>query len=61
VASDGKIYFPSEDGDVFVVAAGPDYKLLATNDIRELLMASPAISDKMLYVRGRHHVFAIGL
>jgi len=61
VASDGKIYFPSEDGDVFVVKAGPDYELLATNDMGELLMASPAISDKMLYIRARYHVFAIGL
>jgi len=60
VASDGKIFFPSEDGDVFVVKAGPDYELEATNDMGELLMASPAISDKMLYIRARHHVFAIG-
>jgi outer membrane protein assembly factor BamB len=60
VASDGKILLPSEDGDVFVVKAGPEYELLATNDTGELLMASPALSDKILYVRARHHVFAIG-
>ena len=31
VAADGKIYLASEDGDVFVVKAGPTYELLATN------------------------------
>ncbi|HXI41345.1 MAG TPA: PQQ-binding-like beta-propeller repeat protein, partial [Bryobacteraceae bacterium] len=60
VAADGKIYFTSEDGDVFVVRAGPKYELLATNAIGEVCMASPAISDGMLFVRAEHHVFAIG-
>ena len=31
VAADGKLYLTSEDGDVFVVKAGPTYELLATN------------------------------
>ena len=31
VAADGKLYLTSEDGDVFVVKAGPKYELLATN------------------------------
>jgi outer membrane protein assembly factor BamB len=60
VAADGKVYFTSEDGDVFVVKAGPKYELLATNPIGEVCMASPAISDGMIFVRAEHHVFAIG-
>jgi len=60
VAADGKVYFTSEDGDVFVVRAGSKYELLATNAIGEVCMASPAISDGMLFVRAEHHVFAIG-
>jgi outer membrane protein assembly factor BamB len=60
VASDGKIYLSSEDGDVFVVKADPDFELISTNDMGELLMASPAISDKILYIRAQHHLFAIG-
>jgi outer membrane protein assembly factor BamB len=59
VAADGKIYLSSEDGDVFVVKAGPKYELLATNPIGEVLMATPAISDGMIFVRGQHTVFAI--
>ena len=60
VASDGKIYLSSEDGDVFVVKAGPKYELLATNPVGEVMMATPAISDGMVIVRGIHHVFAFG-
>lgn len=59
VASDDKLYLLSEDGDIFVVQAGPEYELLARNEMGEILMATPAISDGMLIVRGRSHVFAI--
>jgi outer membrane protein assembly factor BamB len=60
VAADGKIYLPAEDGDIFVVKAGPKFELLATNAMSELLMATPAISSGMMFVRTQHHVFAIG-
>ena len=60
VASDGKIYLSSEDGDVFVVKAGPKYELLATNPVGEVLMATPAISDGLLIVRSTKHVYAFG-
>jgi outer membrane protein assembly factor BamB len=60
VAADGKIYFPSEDGDVFVVKAGPAYEALATNSMGEIIMATPAISDGVIFIRGLRHVFAIG-
>jgi outer membrane protein assembly factor BamB len=59
VAADGKLYFASEDGDVFVVRAGRRYELLARNPLGEPLLASPAISDGMLFVRGRSHLFAL--
>jgi outer membrane protein assembly factor BamB len=60
VASDGKIYLSSEDGDVFVVKAGPKYELLATNPVGEVIMATPAISDGLVIVRGVSHLFAFG-
>ena len=60
VASDGKIYLSSEDGDVFVVKAGPKHELLATNSVGEVMMATPAISDGLVIVRGINHVFAFG-
>ncbi|MDQ1525124.1 MAG: hypothetical protein QOE47_3048 [Pyrinomonadaceae bacterium] len=60
VAADGRIYLPSEDGEMFVVAAGAKFELLARNPMGELLMATPAISDGRMFVRTQHHLFAIG-
>lgn len=60
VASDGKIYLSSEDGDVFVVKAGAKYELLATNPVGQVMMATPAISDGLVIVRGVSHLFAFG-
>ena len=60
VAADGKVYFTSEDGEIFVVKAGPTYELLATNSMGEVLMATPAISDGIIFVRGLKHLYAIG-
>jgi outer membrane protein assembly factor BamB len=59
VGADGKLYFSSEDGDIFVVKAGPTYELLAQNPMGEVLMATPAISDGIIFVRGLKHLFAI--
>jgi outer membrane protein assembly factor BamB len=60
VAADGKLYLAMEDGEVNVVKAGPEYQLVAKNPIGEVLMATPAVSEGVLYVRGMKHVFAIG-
>lgn len=59
VAGDGKLYFPSEDGEVFVVRAGPKFELLSTNPMGEALMASPAISDGVLIIRSQKFVYAV--
>jgi outer membrane protein assembly factor BamB len=60
VASDGKIYLPSEDGDIFVVKAGPRFALLGKNPMGEPLMATPAISAGLLLARTEHTLWAIG-
>ena len=60
IATDGKVYFTSEDGEIFVVQAGPKYELLATNKMGEVCMATPAFSDNMLLVRTQQHVYGIG-
>jgi outer membrane protein assembly factor BamB len=59
VAGDGKIYCTSEDGDVFVIKAGPEYQELAKNSLGEVIMATPAISDGLLIFRGLKNVIAI--
>lgn len=60
IAADDKIYFTSEDGEIFVVKAGPQYELLATNSMHEVCMATPAISEGMILVRTQQHVYGIG-
>ncbi len=60
VAADGKLYFTSEEGDIHVVKAGPEYELLATNPMGEVCLATPAIADGMIFVRTAKHLFAIG-
>jgi len=60
VASDGKIYLPSEDGDIFVVKAGPRFELLKRNSMGEPIMATPAISGGLLLSRTEHTLWAIG-
>jgi len=60
VAADGKIYLSSEDGDMLVVEAGARFTHLATNSIGETLMATPALSQGVMFVRGARTLFAIG-
>ena len=60
VAADGKIYLSNEDGDILVIAAGPKFAHIATNSMGELLMATPALSDGVMYVRSSASLFAIG-
>lgn len=60
VASNGRLYFTSEDGDVYVVKAGPVYELLATNPLGEVAMATPAISEGAMIFRTRNHLLSIG-
>jgi len=60
VAADGKVYFTSEEGQVYVVQAGPAGKVLATSELGEVCMATPAIARGVLYFRARGHVLAVG-
>jgi hypothetical protein len=59
VAAGGNLYFATEDGDVYVMKAGPQYELLNKNPMGEAMLATPAWADDMLIVRGERHLFAI--
>ncbi len=60
LAADGKLYASSEEKGVFVIKAGPEFELISSNPVNEIIMATPAISDGMIFIRGQHHVFCIG-
>jgi outer membrane protein assembly factor BamB len=60
VAADGRLFIATEEGDVFVVRAGPQYELLGTNAMAEVVMATPAISDGVLLVRTLKNLYGLG-
>lgn len=60
VAFDDKILLTSEDGDSFIVKAGPVHEVLRTNSVGEAVYTSPAIGNGTIYIRGEKHLFAIG-
>ena len=60
VATNGRIYLPGEDGLVFEMEADEETKLVAVHEMGEPLMATPALSEGIMYLRGKQHLFAIG-
>ena len=60
VAADGRIYLTSEQGEVRVVKAGPSFELLAVSELGDYVLATPAISNGMLFVRSQHFLWALG-
>jgi outer membrane protein assembly factor BamB len=59
VAFEGKILLTNEDGDTFVVKAGPVHEILGTNSINEPVYASPAISNGRIFIRGERNLYCI--
>lgn len=60
VAGDGKVYFASDRGVVVVVSAGPDFEVLASNDLETPILATPALVAGHLYIRAENQIFAFG-
>jgi outer membrane protein assembly factor BamB len=60
VAADGRLYIVNEEGDTYVVRAGPAFELLATNRLGEPCLASPGITDGEIILRSEKHLFCIG-
>lgn len=60
VAADGKLYLSNEDGAILVVAADRTFRHVATNQMEAPIMATPALSGGVLFVRTPSDVFAIG-
>ena len=59
VASNGRLYFTSEEGDVYVIKAGTAFEQLAVNPLGEVAMATPAISEGTMFFRTRGHLVAV--
>jgi len=60
IAADGKIYVTSEEGDVYVLKAGQEHEILATNALGNVAMATPAASEGLLLFRTSKNLIAVG-
>jgi len=59
IVAEGRIYFLNETGATHIVSAKKSFELINTNEIGERTLASPAVVDGALYVRGETHLFKI--
>ena len=59
VYADGRIYFQSEEGVTTVIGAGPAFERLASNTLDEPTLASMAVSNGALYLRGERHLYKV--
>jgi len=60
VGADGRLYIASEDGEVYVLSATPGLMQIAKNDMKEVIMATPAISDGLIVLRTMGHLYGVG-
>jgi outer membrane protein assembly factor BamB len=59
VAAKDKLYFASEGGDVFVVAAGEKFSVTATNQLAGLCLSTPALSGETIFFRTTERIVAV--
>jgi outer membrane protein assembly factor BamB len=59
VAASGRVYFASREGTTVVLEHGPDFRILATNQLDETIDASPAIVGDTIIIRGENHLYCI--
>jgi outer membrane protein assembly factor BamB len=60
VAGDDKVYFLSGQGNCYVVKAAPKLEILATNELKEATLSTPAISDGWLFIRTERNLYCVG-
>ena len=58
--ADGRIYFLSEKGKTTVIRDDDEFEVLAENELNEKCIASPAVSQKQIFIRSDSNIFCIG-
>jgi outer membrane protein assembly factor BamB len=58
-AYNGKIFVLSEDGDTYVIQAGPEFKVVGKNSLTEMPLATPAVLRGSLIVRTQSKLYRI--
>jgi outer membrane protein assembly factor BamB len=57
--NDGKIFVLDQDGNCFVVKAGPKFEVVGKGKLSEMFWSSPAISAGAIFLRGVEHLYCI--
>jgi outer membrane protein assembly factor BamB len=60
IAMDGKVFFTNDEGETYVLKAGPTFQLLHVNKLEETTLATPALVDGRWYIRTDRNLYAIG-
>ena len=60
IASGEYVYFCAENGDVLVLKAGHEYQPVGNNKMNDILMATPAISENVMFFRAQNSIIAVG-
>jgi outer membrane protein assembly factor BamB len=60
VLSEGKIFLSNDEGETFVLEAGPEFKLLHVNRLNARTLASPALVDGRWYIRTDRELLCVG-
>jgi outer membrane protein assembly factor BamB len=58
-AYNGKIFVLSEDGDTYVVQAGPEFKVVGKNSLDQMPLATPAVLRGSLIIRTQSNLYRI--
>ena len=58
-AYNGKLFLLSEDGETYVVEAGPEFRILHKNPLNEMTLATPAIARGSLFIRTQSRLYRI--
>jgi outer membrane protein assembly factor BamB len=60
LAASGQIYFQNIQGLTTVVTAGKRFNKLLENQLDDETLASPAVSDGKIFIRGKKTLYCIG-
>jgi outer membrane protein assembly factor BamB len=58
-AYEGKVFCLADDGQTYVVQAGPEFKVLARNRLDEMCWSSPAVAHGALFLRTVDYLYCI--
>jgi outer membrane protein assembly factor BamB len=59
IAYDGKLFLSSEEGDTFVIKAGPEHEVIGKNALDEPIYATPSVSHGSVFIRTQQHLYCI--